>query len=194
MSKAWQVGPLDPDAPVEFNARRIVRVRVGEYYSWEPIVSDPLASNELHGLRISTKRLRYTLELFASVLGGTVQLQIDRLKNIQEALGHVHDIDVRIALISDELVQVTREKVAELDRTLATSHSSTYRALTTAILRPPPDGPESGLYNLLARQHADRQEAYRKFKALWDQYVLEGMRDDLARLSSTRTTLGEQAR
>ena len=189
MSKAWPIGPLDPDAPVEVNARRIVRVRVGEYYSYEPIVSDPLACTELHNLRIAAKRLRYTLELFAGLLGDNTRLQIERARAIQEALGQLHDIDVRIALISDELVRVTREKVAELDRALATSHPSTYRALTTAMLRPPPDGPESGLYGLLARQHADRQAAYRQFKSLWDQFALEGMRDDLARLTSTRTTL-----
>lgn len=185
MSKAWPVEELDPDAPLEVNARRILRVRIGEYYSWEPIVSDPLAKTELHDLRIAAKRLRYTLELFADVLGDTTDVQIERVKAIQEALGNLHDLDVHIALISDELVDVTRDKVAELDHALATSHPSTYRTLTTAILRPPPDAPESGLYGLLARQHADRQNAYRAFKSLWDRFALEGMRDDLARLSAT---------
>ncbi len=189
MTKAWPVTQLDPDAPLEVDARRIIRVRIGEYYSYEPIVSDPLATVELHNLRISAKRLRYTLELFADVLGESASLQIERVKAIQEALGNLHDIDVRIALISDEIVAVTREKVRELDRALATSHPSTYRALTTAILRPPPDAPESGLYGLLARQHADRQAAYRQFKSLWDRFALEGMRDDLAKLSSTPITL-----
>lgn len=189
MTKAWPVEQIDPDAPLDVNARRIVRVRAAEYYSYEPIVSDPLASVDLHNLRIAAKRLRYTLELFAKALGGNTQVQIDRVKAIQEALGNLHDIDVRIALISDELVQLAGEKIAELDHALATSHPSTYRALTTAMLRPPPDAPENGLYGLLARQHAERQDAYRTFKSLWDQYALEGMRDDLARLSSTRTTL-----
>ena len=189
MSKAWPVDNLDPDAPLDVNARRILRVRVGEYYSYEPVVSDPLATTDLHNLRIAAKRLRYTLELFAGPFGGDGKRQIDRVKAIQESLGNLHDLDVRIALISDELVDLTREKVAELDRALATSHPSTYSALTTAVLRPPPDAPERGLYGLLARQHADRQVAYRQFKSLWDQYALEGMRDDLARLSATRIAL-----
>lgn len=189
MSKPWPVDQLDPEAPLDIDARRIVRVRIGEYYSYEPIVADPLASSELHDLRIAAKRLRYTLEVFDDVLGPDTARQIERIKAIQEALGHLHDIDVRIALIGDELVEVTREKVAELDRALATSHPSTYRALTTSILRPPPDAPESGLYGLLARQHADRQAAYQQFKSLWDRFALEGMRDDLARLSATRITL-----
>lgn len=189
MSKAWPVGNLDPDAPLDLNARRILRVRVGEYYSYEPIVSNPFATVDLHNLRIAAKRLRYTLELFAGVFGDDGKIQIDRVKAVQESLGNLHDLDVRIGLISDELVELTREKVAELDHALFTSHASTYRALTTAMLRPPPDDPESGLVGLLARQHAERQVIYRQFKSLWDQYTLEGMRDDLARLSATRVGL-----
>lgn len=189
MTKAWPVENLDPAESLEVNARRILRVRVGEYYSYEPIVSDALAVTELHNLRIAAKRLRYTLELFVGVFGDDGKRQIDRAKAVQEALGNLHDLDVRIALISDELVEVTREKVVELNRALLSSSPSTYRAMTTAILRPPPDAPESGLYGLLARQHADRQAAYRQFKSLWDQYALEGMREELARLSASRIVL-----
>jgi CHAD domain-containing protein len=189
MSKAWPVKNLDPDASLEVNARRILRVRIGELYSYEPVVSNPLATTDLHNMRIAAKRLRYTLELFSSVFGEDGGRQIGRIKAIQEALGNLHDLDVRIALISDELVELTRDHVSALDRALATSHPSTYPALTTAVLRPPPDAPERGLYALLARQHADRQETYRQFKVLWDQYALEGMRHDLAQLSATRIML-----
>lgn len=189
MTKAWPVGRLDPDAPLELNARRILRVRVGELYSWEPIVANPLATTELHNMRISAKRLRYTLELFTSVFGDGGSRQIERVKALQEQLGNLHDLDVRIALIANELVALTAEEITNLNAALASSHHSTYRALTTAMLRRPPDAPQSGLYGLLSRQHAERQLTYRQFKALWDQYALEGMRDDLARLSATRVAI-----
>jgi len=189
MSKAWPVKNLDPDAPLDVNARRILRVRIGEFYSYEPVVSNPLATTDLHNMRIAAKRLRYTLELFSVVFADDGKRQIERVKAVQEALGNLHDLDVRIALISDELVELTRDHITDLDRALATSHPSTHSALTTGILRPPPGARERGLYGLLARQHADRQETYRHFKALWDQYAMEGMRDDLARLSATRIML-----
>ncbi len=189
MTKAWPVGRLDPDAPLDLNARRILRVRVGELYSWEPVIANPLATVELHNMRISAKRLRYTLELFANVFGDDGKRQIERVKALQEALGNLHDLDVRIAMIADELVALTEEELTTLNEALASSHPSTYRALTTAMLRRPPDAPQSGLYGLLSRQHAERQQTYRQFKGLWDQYALEGMRDDLAQLSSTRIVL-----
>ena len=189
MTKAWPVGRIDPDAPLDLNARHILRVRVGEFYSWEPVVGNPLATVDMHNMRISTKRLRYTLELYPSVFGDDGKRQIERVKALQEQLGNLHDLDVRIELVARELVDLTAEDVAALNTALASSHPSAYRALTTAMLRPPPDAPQSGLYGLLARQHAARQQTYRQFKALWDQYALEGMRDDLARLSSTRVAI-----
>lgn len=189
MSKAWPVENLDPDAPFDLNARRILRVRIGEFYSYEPIVSDPLATTELHNLRIAAKRLRYTLELFAAVFEASGKHQIERVKALQETLGNLHDLDVRIQLITDELSTLMAEELETLNHALASSIPSTHRALTTAMLRPPPDAPQSGLYALLARQHAERQATYRQFKSLWDQYALEGMRGDLARLSSTRVAL-----
>jgi CHAD domain-containing protein len=189
MTKAWPVRRLEPDAPLDLNARRILRVRVGEFYSWEPAVPNPLATVELHNLRISAKRLRYSLELFAMVFGEDGKRQIERVKALQEQLGNLHDLDVRIEMIAQELVSLTAEEIATLNAALASSHPTAYRALTTAMLRPPPDAPQSGLYALLARQHAERQQTYRQFKALWDQFALEGMRDDLARLSSTRVAI-----
>jgi len=189
MSKAWPVTRLDPDAPLDLNARRILRVRVGEFYSYEPVVSDPLATTDLHNMRIAAKRLRYTLELFSVVFGDEGKRQIERVKALQEDLGTIHDLDVRIEMIADEVVVVTTEEVATLNAALASSHPSTYRALTTGMLRPPPDAPQSGLYGLLARQHTERQQTYRQFKARWDQFALEGMRTDLARLSSTRVAI-----
>src|SRR5262245_25640095 len=126
MSKAWPVDNLDPDAPLDQNARAILRVRIGEFYSYEPIVSDSLATIELHNLRIAAKRLRYTLELFSEVFGDEGARLIERVRAIQESLGNLHDLDVRIALISEELVDLATEEIAALNRALASSHPSTY--------------------------------------------------------------------
>ena len=48
-------------------------------------------------MRISAKRLRYTLELFRPQFGKAGERQIERVKTVQELLGTLHDHDVRIA-------------------------------------------------------------------------------------------------
>jgi hypothetical protein len=183
VSKAWPVRTIDPAASLEVNARRILRVRVGELYSFEPAVDDPTAIEPLHDLRISAKRLRYTLELFRSVFGEVGERNIDRIKSIQEALGDLHDADVRIALIQEELTSLAAEQIAELGNALLTAPPSAHNALTTAALRPPPDDPRRGLLRLLGRQYSQRREHFNRFNALWHQFDAEGMRDELVNLS-----------
>jgi len=183
VSKAWPVHNIDPDDSLEANARRILRVRVGEFYSYEPVVDDAIAIEPLHNLRISAKRLRYTLELFRAVFGERGEQNIDRVKSVQEALGNLHDADVRIALIQEELIMLAVEQMAGLGRTLLTADPSAHRAITTTALRPPPDDPRRGLLTLLAKQYAARQEHFRSFNSLWHQFDKEGMRDDLVALS-----------
>jgi hypothetical protein len=190
MSKAWPVEGIDPDGSLEANARRILRVRVAEYYAFAPIVDQEFAIEALHDLRIAAKRLRYTLELFRSVFGEAGERNIGRVKAIQEALGNLHDTDVRIELVSQELLQLAAEQLDEMGRTLATAPEPVHRAIVTSALRPPPDDPRRGLYALLSRQHLERHEHYAAFHTLWRQFEAEGMRAELAALSTSLTGRG----
>lgn len=183
MSRAWPVEDIDPDASLAVNARRILGVRVAEYFSYAGIVPLEQAVEPLHNLRIAAKRLRYTLELFQVVFGDAGKRQIERIKAIQEELGAVHDHDVRIALILDELQRTASEQVAEVGQHLATSPAREHGAIVAALLRPPPDDPRRGLIALLGREHARRSERYHSFRALWDEQLAGGLRFDLVQLS-----------
>src|ERR671921_1703933 len=110
MSKAWPVDGVDPEAPVIVNARRVLAVRIAEFYSFEPVVPHPELSEALHDMRISAKRLRYSLELFRPQFGKPGERQIERVKAIQETLGALHDHDVRIDIIGDELSRLMVEQ------------------------------------------------------------------------------------
>ena len=103
MSRAWPVDNLDPEATLAENARRILAVKMAELYSYAPVVHQADAVEQLHDMRIAAKRLRYSLELFRVVFGELGEVQIERVRSLQEALGELHDLDVRIALIEDEL-------------------------------------------------------------------------------------------
>ncbi|MGH2560426.1 MAG: CHAD domain-containing protein [Thermomicrobiales bacterium] len=184
MSRAWPVKRLDPSATLADNARRILAIRVAEFYSYAPIVAEESAVEELHDQRIAAKRLRYTLELFRSVFGELGERQIERVKAIQEDLGQLHDFDVRIALVEEELRVLVAEQLDGLQRALASAPADDHRAISTAALRPPPDDPRRGLLALLGRQHAARRERYQAFLANWQQSNTDGLRRDLVTLSS----------
>ena len=194
MSRAWRVDEIDLEASVIENARRILAVRIAEYYSFAPVVPHPDLSEALHDLRISAKRLRYTLELFRPQFGKSGQRQIDRVKAIQEALGTLHDHDVRIELIGDELSALMVEQSRQTRQEIADASPEALAEIAAAALRPPPDDPRRGLIVLLGREHAGRREAYAEFRSLWQQFAAEGMRAELVALSATPLRSGSRAK
>ena len=184
MSRAWRVKRLDPDAPLARNARRVLAVRVGEFYSWEPIVDDDDHTEDLHQLRISAKRLRYTLELFRSVYGEAGQRNIERVRAVQAELGAFHDQEVRIALIEDELRRLAAEQSDALTTALAAATPESLPAVADSALQTPPNDPRRGMVQLLSRQHAARLATLQEFRILWTKLKVDGMRADLVKLSS----------
>src|SRR6478735_855892 len=179
MSRAWEVPNLDPNASVAENACRVLAVRTAEFYSYEPIVSYPEFDVALHDLRISAKRLRYTLELFRPQYGKVGERLIERVKAVQESLGVLHDHEVRIALIGDELTVLAVEQSQHAQAAIAEASPEDLPSLTSASLRPPPDDPRRGLIALLGREHEARRAAYAEFRALWSQLAAEGLRREL---------------
>jgi hypothetical protein len=184
MAKAWPVGKLNPSATLAENARQILRVRIAEYYSYSPIVAEERQTEALHNLRISAKRLRYTLELFRAVFGETGEQEIERVREIQELLGQLHDHDVRIALIEDELAGLAVEQTAALGRALAAAPTNAHESIATSALRPPPNDPRRGLLALLGRQYTSRHNIHTAFHLRWNQFAQEGMRASLVSLSA----------
>jgi hypothetical protein len=184
VSRAWPVEGIEPEETLGENARRILAVRIAEFYSYAPIAGNEAATEELHDLRIAAKRLRYTLELFRAVFGEIGERTIERVKAIQEELGNLHDADVRIALIQDELTKLGAEQTVTLGKTLATAPLASHQAITASALRPPPDDPRRGLLALLGRVFSARKRSYDAFYSLWTTYAHEGMRQELVMLSA----------
>jgi hypothetical protein len=183
MSRAWPVTNLDPGAPVDANARKVLAVRIAEFYSYEPAVDEPTWSPELHNMRIAAKRLRYTLELFAPQFGESGKIQVERIKQIQEALGVLHDRDIEIEVVGAELSAAMADEADRVRAELANATPQQMTAIATSAMRPPPDDVRRGLISLLSMAHAERQEAYDRFTSLWRRLSEEGMRRDLVALS-----------
>ena len=194
MSRAWPVAGIDPDAALAENARRILAVRIAEFYSWAPAIPHPAAIEPLHNLRISAKRLRYTLELFRAVFGEAGERQIERVKALQEDLGTIHDHDVRIDLVEDELRSLAVKGVHATGLAFAAADEREHAAIAASALRPPPDDPRRGLLAYLGRQHAARRDHHLRFVERWNRLDAEGFRRDLVLLSlGTPLVAGEGA-
>lgn len=156
-----QTPGIERDASLEANARLVLAERVAGLYGYAPIIDDADAVEALHEARIATKRLRYTLEIFSGVFGEEGTFAIDRLKDLQEELGVVHDHDVRIAMIEDEL--------ASLDDIAADDEPDT--------LRP-------GLEALLRRERASRATAHTAVVDRWQALEGEDLQARLTALSA----------
>ena len=84
---AWE-----PGVEAAPNARRELPKLAAEYFAE---VREALAENptpaELHRVRLATKRLRYTLELFRPCYGRGLDIRIAALRAVQQLLGKVND-------------------------------------------------------------------------------------------------------
>ena len=73
----------------------------------------PLEVESLHDMRIAAKRLRYALELFQTCWGRAFGSYAKRAARIQSALGDVHDCDVWIESLGNQIGDVRKQKQEE---------------------------------------------------------------------------------
>ena len=84
-----------------------------------------------HELRIGVKRFRYTVE---SLLPAKYELWGEELKQVQDLLGEVHDLDVLAGAVTEAAANATEEVRARWSGRIATERSKridTYRLLTS---------------------------------------------------------------
>ncbi|HOG77893.1 MAG TPA: CHAD domain-containing protein [Anaerolineaceae bacterium] len=104
--QAWYAPLLDAAAGVYLYAPALyqlafesVQARVKELLGHVPYISDPANVLELHAMRISAKRLRYTLEAFDDLYDGRLKPYLSTVRKMQDQLGLIHDLDVWIMYV-----------------------------------------------------------------------------------------------
>ena len=127
MAKAHKITGVMPQGSYRENARIILPQKVKEVYTWEPFIRDAARREELHNMRISIKRLRYTMELFRAAYRSpktpakAAATTNDKCFNeflgvivdLQEILGDVHDCDVVLEVLTDYGTQAEQTDVAQ---------------------------------------------------------------------------------
>ncbi|MEM4251735.1 MAG: CHAD domain-containing protein [Candidatus Bathyarchaeia archaeon] len=131
-----------------------------EFYAHNP---EDLSPHSLHMLRISAKKLRYTLELFETCYGDRLETFIASIKELQEILGDIHDCDVMIDFLHKR-VQMLLQSNRDLLGSIAA---------------------------VLSRLETQRIEMAARFKEFWKQNIGEGFRERLREVINSPTSLVE---
>lgn len=115
MAKAHTIIGVKPLCSYRENARIILPQKVEEVYTWEPFIRDEARREELHNMRISIKRLRYTMEIFRAAYrlpktyakegSATYNELLTVIVDLQEILGDIHDSDVVLEVLTDYACQ-----------------------------------------------------------------------------------------
>jgi len=105
--------------PVEQNARRRLPPLVRQYFEEvRQLLAARPAPAGLHAIRLASKRLRDTLELFVPCYGVGVKTRLAQLQELQQILGEVSDYTAAQTLIQRQVPEspVRRAALRTLDR------------------------------------------------------------------------------
>jgi len=109
MSKGTEI-TWNPRLAAAVNARRQLPRIVQAYFAEVRAIlaTDPPPS-ELHVIRLATKHLRYTLELFRPCYGRGLEIRLATLQRLQQVLGEINDCAAAGRLI-EGLVPVSPQR------------------------------------------------------------------------------------
>ena len=145
MAKPLKIRKISPNSQPEKAARRILRTRIKEFYSHWPNPDHTPTIEQLHNLRISGKRLRYSAESLRELYPDRLALLIELLKRSQDLLGEIQDCVTQRGMIEDYLARMRRrapqnDQIGALEKiiseyeqrqsTLFTQFHETWRGMT----------------------------------------------------------------
>jgi len=168
MAKMWPVTGLRPNADFAYNARRVIEARIAELYSNVPYLAERANDVGLHALRISIKRLRYSLEFFAVCFDETeLTWMLTSLAEFQELLGLLHD--------ADEVVPHLHTVLGELTELSSLASEGTELSSLSAEQSP-------GVLYAIRRMREQRNASYEQAVRLWQEMEAQGFRSRLEAL------------
>ncbi len=192
------LGPLvtTDDSTIGDVAFAVLRKQLGLLLAHEPgtrLGDDP---EELHDMRVATRRLRAALSLFGGVLPQRARHVRDELRWLAQALGEVRDLDVQL----EELVEwrkeagdrqedlaplhavLERHRREARQRMLAVLDSDRYRKLmgsfTSMVTRGPVAGIEASQTPVREAAPALVKKRYRRVRKLGDAITAESVPEE----------------
>lgn len=163
MAKPFKVKNLAPDDSTHKAAERIMRTRLKEFYShWQDLNETPNA-DQIHALRISGKRLRYSADMLSDCYADRLALLIELLKEIQDKLGEMQDYETQRRMIETEVQKIELRIKRETNKA------------TRANLR----GEIKTLNDLASHFRSKQEKLFTEFTFLWRGLAQKQMRSSL---------------
>lgn len=120
MAQAWSVRGLRGDARFRDAAGRIILTRWREMMSYREGTLAGEDIEELHAMRVSSRRLRAAMDAFAAAFpAASFRTRLGWVKEITDTLGAARDLDVAIAGLTDLLAEVPPDERAGLEGLVA---------------------------------------------------------------------------
>jgi CHAD domain-containing protein len=155
------------------DARRMIKDHVLAFVDQTRAIPTEDEVEALHEIRITTKHLRYTLQFVEKQLAPESTAIIPKLTDLQDQLGELHNQDVLIELIRDEMHTMVDQAA---DRAMHPNITST----------PTDQAAWQDLLTLLAAVSERRRCWYASFLNRWQELESEGFPDDLLALARSR--------
>ena len=170
MAKPLKIRKLSPDDLPEKAAKRILRTRIKEFYSYWPDPDRDPDLEQLHNLRISGKRLRYSAESLRELYPDKLALLIDLLKRNQDLLGEIQDCVTQRGVIEAYLARMRR--------------------------RTPKNDQIFALENIISEYERRQSSLYTQFRETWRGMVMDEFRGSLEAMASRaeKTTRAQENR
>lgn len=157
------------------HTRERVNRHLQELLSHQGSVTNPLDKNGHHQMRISAKRLRYTLEICDMAFEGELQETIKTVKKAQTFLGDIHDCDVWDNYIKQFITEEKQRMVEYL------GHSRTFALI------------QKGLDYLHTECAKRRDLLFNEFVEYWNKISEEGLWDQLQSIIETHLNKFQQS-
>jgi CHAD domain-containing protein len=158
MARPLKIKKISPDDRLEKAAGRIMRTRIKEFYSCWPDPDHTPTPEQLHDLRISGKRLRYSAENLRELYPDRLALLIDLLKVAQDLLGEIQDCVTQRGLIEAYIAKMRR--------------------------RDPHDGRIAALEKIVSEYERRQSKLFTKFRETWRGMTMDEFRASMKAMVS----------
>lgn len=120
------LGAPDPFTPIEDFAREGIELRLAPVLALVPEARRPEEAGAQHSLRIAVKRFRYRMEVLSPLMKDEGYREVHgQVKEYQEILGKIHDLDVFAGLVREAALSGAAD--SSLGGIIAKKRDNTFR-------------------------------------------------------------------